>query len=115
MSEAVQHVGVTRSGKAIQAPLFSSEPQSKLPAGCASYTVADYFDAYSVFEYLLSRELSHRAADTGACDIYDRMSFGHRSKLGVSCYQAERLALGLATIFDVLEHGKGLADHIFKD
>ena len=26
MSEAVQHVGVTRRGKAIQAPLFSSEP-----------------------------------------------------------------------------------------
>ena len=115
MTQAVQHVGVTRSGKTVRVPIFSDEPKPELPAECASYTLGDHFDAHSVFEYLLSRELSRRSADTGASDIYDRMSFGHRSKLGVDCYQAERLALGLATIFDVLEHGKGLADRIFKD
>ena len=27
MTQAVQHIGVTRSGRAVQVPIFSDEPQ----------------------------------------------------------------------------------------
>ncbi len=43
------------------------------------------------------------------------MSSAHSSKLDENWRDAERLVLGLATIFDILDHGKGLADGIFKD
>ena len=45
MTAAVQHVGVTRSGKAIQVPILSDEPKQELPPACALYTPADHFDA----------------------------------------------------------------------
>ena len=115
MTQAVQHVGVTRSGKAIQAPIFSDEQQQELPAACAVYTLADHFDAYAVFEYLISKELSRRPAYTRALRIYEGMSDAHNFKLDAEWRRAERLALGLPTIFDILQHGKGLADRIFKD
>jgi len=115
LNQVVQHVGVTRSGKEVQVPIFRDEQHQELPAACALYTPADHFDAYALFEYLLSRELNRRLPDPRAMKVYQDMSFDHRSKPGADWYQAERLALGLATIFDVLEHGKGLADHVFKD
>jgi hypothetical protein len=115
MIEAAQHVGVTRTGKAVQLPLFNDEQQPDLPSVCAFYRPADHFDAYAVFEYLLSRELSRCPSDPRMLKIYQSMSFRHSSMLGAAWLQAERLALGLATIFDVLQHGKGLADRIFKD
>ena len=115
MTQAVQHVGVTRSGKAIQVPTVSDEPQPELPAGCALYTPADHFDAYAVCEYLISRELSRRTVDARALELYESMSTAHNSKLDRDWKQAERLDLGLATIFNVLEHGKSLADRVFQD
>lgn len=48
-------------------------------------------------------------------NTYQSMSTGHSSKLDQDWHQTERSALGLATIFDVLQHGKSLADGIFKD
>ena len=68
-----------------------------------------------MFEYLVSRELSRRPAAPRALRMYLNMSVAHRTQHGVDWLQAERLALGLATIFDVLEFGKGLADRVFKD
>ena len=115
MTQAVQHVGVTRSGKAIQVPIFSDEPKPELPPACGLYTPADHFDAYAVFEYLLSRELSRRPADARARGMYQNMSSCHDLKLDRDWRKAECLAIGLATIFNVLEHGKGLTDRIFKD
>ena len=115
MTQAVQHVGVTRSGKAIQVPIFSDEPKRELPSECGLYTLADHFDAYAVFEYLLSRELSRRTVDARALELYESMCTAHNSKLDRDGKQAERLDLGLATIFDVLEHGKSLTDRVFKD
>ncbi len=115
MTQAAQHVGVTRSGKAVQAPIFSDEQQPELPTSCALYTWADHFDAYSIFEYLLSRELSRRMVGTRALNMYQSMSSGHNLKIDSNWRRAECLALGLATIFDILEHGKGLTDRVFKD
>ena len=115
MTHAVQHVGVTRSGKAVQVPIFSDEPKPDLPAACALFTPADHFDAHAVFEYLISRELSRGVTDTRALLRYDQMSTAHKSKLDADWLHAERLALGLATIFAVLDHGKGLTDSIFQD
>ena len=115
MTQAVHHVGVTRSGRAVQVPIFSDEPKPELPPACALYTPGDHFDAYTVFEYLLSRELSRHPADTRAIDIYQGMSSAHSAKLDDNWRHAERLALGLTTIFDILEHGKGLTYGIFKD
>ena len=115
MVQAAQHVGVTRSGKAIQVLIFGQEKQPELPAACALYTPADYFDAYAVFEYLISRELSRRTVDARALELYENMSAAHNSKLDRDWKQTERLGLGLATIFNVLEHGKSLADSVFQD
>jgi len=72
-------------------------------------------DAYAVFEYLISRELSRRTVNTRMLDLYERMSNAHNSKVNRDWQQVERLALGLVTIFNVLEHGKTLADRVFKD
>jgi len=115
MTKALQHVGVTRTGKAVHLPTVTDEQQPDLPAECALYTPAEHFDSYAVFEYLLSRELSRTQADTGVLRMYEGMSFCHRAELGDDRRRAEQSALGLATIFDVIEHGKGLADCIFKD
>lgn len=115
MTQASQHVGFTRSGKAVQLPVLSDGQHPELPAVCALFTPADHFDAHAVFEYLISRELSRSATATSALLTYDQMSTAHKSKLDAEWLQAERLALGLATIFAVLDHGKGLADRIFQD
>ncbi|MCX6107204.1 MAG: hypothetical protein NTY08_15365 [Proteobacteria bacterium] len=115
MTQASQHVGFTRSGKAVQVPIFSDEPKPVLPPACALFTPADHFDAHAVFEYLISRELSRGATDTRALLTYDQMSTAHKSKLDAEWLQAERLALSLATIFAILDHGKSLADRIFQD
>ena len=115
MTQVAQHVGVTRSGKAVQVPIFRDEQQPELPHGCALYTLADHFDSYSIFEYLLSRELRRRPQVTRAMNMYQNMSSAHDSKLDDNWREAECLALGLATIFGVLEHGKGLTDRVFKD
>ena len=88
---------------------------SFMKTSIACSTPADYFDSYAVFEYLISRELRHCPAETRARVMYQHMSSGHNSKLDKDWRQAERLALGLPTIFDVLEHGKGLTDRVFKD
>ncbi|MCX6111485.1 MAG: hypothetical protein NTZ90_17960 [Proteobacteria bacterium] len=115
MTQAAQHVGFTRSGKAVQVPVFSDEKQTDLPAACSSYTATDHFDTYSMFEHLLSRKLSRRTADTRAMNMYQSMSSAHSLKLNDNWREAERLALGLQTIFNVLEHGKALTDGVYKD
>jgi hypothetical protein len=115
MTQVAHHVGVMRSGKAVQAPIFSDEPKPELPAACALFTPADHFDAHAVFESLISRELSRGATDTRALLTYDQMSTAHKSELDADWLKSERLALGLATIFAILNHGKGLADRIFQD
>jgi hypothetical protein len=114
MTHAVQHVGFTRSGKAIQVPIFNDEPL-ELPLACTSYTLADHVDAHAVFEYLISRELRRRMVNTRVLDLYESMSSAHNSMVDRDLQRAERLALGLVTIFNVLEHGKSLADRVFKD
>jgi hypothetical protein len=48
-------------------------------------------------------------------DLYERMSNAHNSKVNRDWKQVERLVLSLVTIFNVLEHGKNLADRVFKD
>ena len=68
-----------------------------------------------MFEYLISKELARRPAYIRALRIYERMSDAYNFKLDAEWRRAERLALGLPTIFDVLQHGKGLADRVFKD
>jgi hypothetical protein len=55
MTQAVQHVGVTRSGRAVQVPIFGDEPKPELPPACALYTLADHFDDYAVFENFYSQ------------------------------------------------------------
>ena len=115
MVEAVQQVGVARSGKAIQSPMFGDENELNLPAASVSYTPADHFDAHAVFEYLISRELGRGSADARALDTYKYMSDEHKLKIGSKAVEVERLALCLPTVFDILEHGKGLADSVFKE
>jgi len=47
--------------------------------------------------------------------IYQGLSARHKAKIDDDWRTAERLALGLATIFQVLEHGKALTDRLFHD
>jgi len=115
MTEATQHVGVTRSGRAVQLPFALDEQPAKLPAACSRYAPVDHFDAYAVFEYLLSRELSRNLGDARMVRIYQGMSTRHKAELDDDWRTAERSALGLSTIFDVLEHGKALTDRLFQD
>jgi len=115
MKEATQHVGLTRSGKAVHLLFATDEQPAELPATCSRYAPADHFDAYAVFEYLLSRELRRSPSDTRMVRIYQGLSARHKAKIDDDWRTAERLALGLATIFQVLEHGKALTDRLFHD
>jgi hypothetical protein len=114
--EAIQHIGVTRSGKAVQLPLIDSKMINHgvtLPPVCALYTRADHFDAYAVFEYLVSREIRRQPRAELTLQMYETMSECHRFELTEDQISAERSALALPTIFQVIEHGKSIADHIF--
>ena len=75
-----------------------------------AYGPDDHFDAYAVFQYLISREIQSNNANNDKSDripIYNRISIFHESKLGKHEIRHQKEMLRLTTIFDVINFGKG--------
>ena len=113
MSNFNQKIGVTRSLKPILQPV-TLDP-SMLTDLTSHYKEEDHFDAYTLFEYLLSRELASNGRGSPRIDIYDSFSRFHKDSLTVDLFNYQKQALGLTTIFDVIEFGKSRADAFFVD
>ena len=106
-----QQIGITRSSKPILQPLNSDK--TNLAEIFFDYTLEDHFDSYALFQYLLSWELAKMGWDSPWLEPYDFISDFHSKTMGDLAINSQKRALGLATIFDVIEFGKTRADPIF--
>jgi len=101
-----QEVGTTRSLKAIRQP--TDIDNKTLAELTVAYGPDDHFDAYAVFQYLISREMQSNNANNDNSDripIYNRISIFHESKLGRHEMKHQKEVLKLTTIFDVINFG----------
>jgi len=108
---ATQHVGVTRSSKAILQPIKTDS--NNLKEITLEYSMRDHFDAYAVFQYLLSRELANIGRDSPRIEVFNEVSYFHSRQLGLKEILAQMNSLELTTIFDVIDFGKSRVDAIF--
>jgi len=98
-----QQVGTTRSLKAIMQPLNTDE--ATLKQMTATYTSDDHFDAFAVFQYLLSREIATVGADSPRIKVYDDISLFHVQMTGSVEFKRQKSFLRLLTIFDIINFG----------
>ncbi len=108
-----QHVGTTRSGKSIFT--YSTENIAELDGKYLQYSKSDHFDSYALLQYLLSRELLRQEPLPLIVRVWEIDSANHFRMLSRDEVQCEMEQLSLVTIFDILQHGKSLADHVFVD
>ena len=111
MNIFTQKIGVTRSLKAILQPINTDA--DNLAEITLDFTLADHFDAYALYQYLMARELATVGRDSPRLELYDEVGFFHSNRLGYEEIQSQMEILALATIFEVIEFGKGRADPIF--
>jgi hypothetical protein len=111
MTDYAQKLGTSRSSKPILQPVnIDSETLKDMTSG---YELADHFDAYAVYQYLLARELATLGRDSPRIEVYNKVSKFHVDQIGNKELGVHMHALALTTIFDVIEFGKSLADPIF--
>jgi hypothetical protein len=108
-----QRFGETRSGKSICT--YFAEDEASIACEIATFTVADSFDAYAVFQHLLRREIRRSAPSADFLARFERHLLIHLRRLKRGEVVQEMQALSLITIVNVAEHGKSRADHIFLD
>ena len=111
MTDYAQKLGTTRSSKPILQPVNTDS--ETLKDMTSDYAFADHFDAYALFQYFLSIELAIMGRESPRLEVYNKMSTFHGDQLGDKEMNIQMNALSLATIFDVIELGKSLADPIF--
>jgi len=111
MPEFEQNLGYTRSLKPIILPV--SVDTQTLVRVTGDYDTDDYFDAYAMFQYLLSRELALLGRDSPRIQLYDAIAAFHSDQLGDALLMSRMDKLSLATIFDVLDFGKSRANAVF--
>jgi len=103
MTEFAQLIGTTRSSKVIRQPVSISI--TTLTELTSDYGPNDHFDAYALFEFLLSRELARIGRDSPRADLYQRFSAFHRELLTDEEMERQKKILGIATVFDVIKFG----------
>ena len=113
MNMSSQRLGKTRSGKIIAQPIHLDVQALNELAG--DYTQSDHFDAYALFQYLISREFRRQGRFSPSVEIYKVQARFHGDKLTNHQRFAEMESLFLTTIFDVVRFGKCRADGIFHD
>ena len=113
MTDFARKLGTTRSSKPILQPVNIDD--ETLKAITSDYELVDHFDAYTMYQYLLSRELSTVGRDSPRIELYDAVAVFHSSQLGDMEIRRQMDDLSVATIFDVVEFGKSRADPIFHD
>jgi hypothetical protein len=113
MNQALQRLGLTRSGKVIYQ---SIDINHELFGGFTSaFTQADHFDAYALFQFLIARELRRNGRWSKVINDYSDLASFHELELTSDTVVAEMRSLSLATIFDIAKYGRSLSDHIFHD
>lgn len=113
MNMSSQRLGKTRSGKIIAQPIHMDT--HALNEIAFNFTQSDQFDAYALFQYLISREFRRQGRYSPSVEIYKVQARFHGDKLTNHQRFAEMEALLLTTIFDVVRFGKSRADGIFQD
>ena len=113
MNDFKQKLGLTRSLKPIFQPVVIDP--TTLSEITSDFTMPDYFDAFSLFEYLLARELAANGRDSPRSEIYYLLSQWHKERLNPDAFTTEMKILRLTTIFDIIECGKSRADALFVD
>jgi len=71
----------------------------------ATYTREDHFDAFALFQYLLSREIATVGADSPRTKLYDDLSLFHALTVGDDEVNRQKHSLRLATVFDIVNFG----------
>ena len=113
MMKPSQRLGVTRGGISIVQP-WSLDPTT-VSVAAKNYSSSDHFDAHALFEFLISRELFRNGKSSNVITVYQQLSRYHDRQLSPLFRKSEMNSLGLITILDVVQYGKGLADSIFQD
>jgi len=111
-SEFAQRVGITRSSKAILQPVNIDD--KTLAALTSDYDPNDHFDAYALYQYLLSRELAALGLDSTRISLYDAIATFHWERVGKRETDRLKASLGLATIFDLINFGYGRSNSVLK-
>jgi len=112
-SEFAQLVGTTRSSKAICQPLNIDD--KTLATFTGEYLPDDHFDAYCLFQFFLSRELSRIGPESTRAGIYNKISNFHRKAIRREEMRRQKKSLGIATIFDVIKFGNSPSHPILVD
>ena len=113
INSALQRLGLTRSNKVICQP-FEIDQESFAEI-TREYSKADHFDGYSLFQFLIGRELRRHGRAAANVIRYDTLARYHRYQLIADEFAQELLSLSLTTIFDIAKHGRSCSDHIFHD
>lgn len=113
MHVPTQRFGETSGGKPICT--YFTEDQASIAHEIATFTVADSFDAYALFQHLLRREIRRSVPSADFLARFERHSLIHLRRMKRAEVFQEMQALSLITIVNVAEHGKSRADHIFLD
>jgi len=111
VSDFIQPVGTTRSSKAIRQPVKVDE--TTLAELTGDYGPDDHFDAYALFEFLLSRELASIGVNSPRAELYENISYFHREAMSKDEMERQKKELGIATIFDVINFGHGRCHPFF--
>jgi len=81
----------------------------------ATYTREDHFDAFAVFQYLLSREIATVGADSPRTKLYDDLSLFHALTIGDDEVNRQKDSLRLATVFDIINFGNSRSHTLLID
>ena len=111
MNTSSSRLGLTRSGKIIAPPVMIDTRAVAMLTD--DYTTADRFDAYALFEYLISRDLRRFGRTSPEINRYVALARIHEDLLTDEDRSEQMSILALTTAFDVAKHGKSRADHIF--
>ena len=108
-----QKIGTCRSGNVINT--FMTDDWEIIEQQGATYSSADHFDAWIVFERLTvraRRRFGHFSADYSRFIRYGSI---HKSCISDEFIAAEKLRLGLATSPDLVRFASELTGNVFLD
>lgn len=113
MQYPANKLGTTRTGKTIS--IYLIDDLRILTNLVLGYDKADHFDAYALFQYLISRDMRKVAGVRKNQLRYAEFSNFHETAVGEKSRHDLMRELSLITIFDIVKFGKRCADPIFRD
>jgi hypothetical protein len=107
-----QRFGQTRSGKVICT--YLTDDPTMVAESFTDFSSEDDFDAYALFQYLMMREV-RRTGVSRENKQFTLWSVFHENRLTDADRAAQMKALSLVISIHIVNHGKGRADHFFRD